>query len=108
MTYPWQHTVHGVRLRVHLQPRASHNRVVGAHGESLKVALTAPPVEGAANSALLRFLASQLKVPVSSLSILSGEKSRDKHILIRTTNVEQIDQHLTEMLQRVDKKNRDD
>ena len=105
---PWRVTAHGVELFIHLQPRASQNRVVGVHGESLKIALTAPPVEGAANSALLRFLAFQLKIPVSSVSLLGGEKSRDKHLLIRTTSVAQIDQYLTEMLRRVDKKNRDD
>ncbi len=104
MTYPWQHTAHGIRLHVHLQPRASHNRVVGTHGEALKIALTAPPVDGAANTALLRFLASQLNVPASTISLLSGEKSRDKYVLIRTANAERMIQSLTAVLQRVDKK----
>ena len=108
MTCPWQHTAQGVRLRVHLQPRASHNRVVGTYGETLKIALTAPPVEGAANAALLRFLASQLHIPVSSVSLLSGEKSREKQVLICTTNSEQIMRSLTEVLRRVDNKKRDD
>ena len=108
MTCPWQHITQGIRLRIHLQPRAASNRVVGLHGESLKIALTAPPVEGAANTALLRFLAFQLKIPISSLSLLSGEKSREKQVLIYTTHSEQITQSLMEMLRRVDKKNRDD
>jgi uncharacterized protein (TIGR00251 family) len=108
MTRPWQHTAQGVRLRVHLQPRASHNRVVGSYGESLKIALTAPPVEGAANAALLRFLASQLNISVSALSLLRGEKSRDKQVLIRTTNLEQLDQRLAALLRPVDKKKGDD
>src|SRR6266545_4234852 len=53
---PWSVTLQGVLLRVHLQPRAARDRVVGLHGEALKVALTAAPVENAANSALLAFL----------------------------------------------------
>jgi uncharacterized protein len=108
MTRPWQQTAQGVRLRVHLQPRASHNRVVGSQGESLKIALIAPPVEGAANAALLRFLASQLGIPVSALSLLRGGKSRDKQVLIRATNLEQLDQRLTALLRPVDNKNGDD
>lgn len=105
---PWRITAHGVELFIHLQPRAGHNRVIGQHGHALKIALTAPPVKGAANAALLRFLASQLNISVSSVSLLKGEKSRGKQVLIRTTNIEQMDWSLTEMLRRVDKKNRDD
>jgi uncharacterized protein len=108
MTRPWLHTVQGVRLHIHLQPRASHNRIVGSHGESLKIALTAPPVEGAANAALLRFLASQLDIPVSALSLLRGGKNRDKQVLIRAPNLEQLDQRLAALLRPVDNKSRDD
>lgn len=105
MTYPWQHTAQGMHLRVYLQPRAAHNRIVGSHGKSLKIALTAPPVEGAANAALLRFLASQLNISVSSVSLLKGEKSREKQVLIHTVNSEQITANLAEILRRVDNKN---
>ena len=55
---------------------------MGVYGEAMKVALTTPPVEGAANAALLRFLASQLHVPASPVVLLRGGKSRDKHVLI--------------------------
>ncbi len=108
MIRPWQHTAQGVRLHVHLQPRASHNRVVGSHGGSLKIALITPPVEGAANAALLRFLASRLGIPVSALLLLRGGKSRDKQVLIRATNLELLDRRLTALLRPVDNKNRDD
>jgi uncharacterized protein (TIGR00251 family) len=104
MAYPWQHSNNGIRLRVHVQPHASQNRVVGIHGEALKIALTAPPVEGAANAALLRFLARLLAIPLSSVILLGGEKSREKHVLICTSNTERTIHTLRDVVQRVDKK----
>jgi uncharacterized protein (TIGR00251 family) len=68
----------GVRIRVHVAPRASANRVLGVHDGALKVALTAPPVEGAANKALIEFLAKALGVPRSRVELLSGQTSRNK------------------------------
>ena len=105
---PWRVTAAGVELSVHLQPRATLNRIVGLHGNTMKIALTAPPVDGAANAALLRFLASQLDIPLSSVSLLKGTKSRHKQLLLHTTEVERIVQGLAALVQRVDKKNRDD
>jgi len=104
MACPWHHSNNGIRLRVHLQPRASQNRIVGIHGEALKIALTAPPVAGAANAALLRFLAKLLAIPQSSVSLLSGEKSREKQLLICTSNAERTIHTLRDVVQRVDKK----
>ena len=74
-----------VLLAVAVQPRASRNAVAGLHGNALKLLLTAPPVEGAANDACLRFLADLLGVSRSRLSIVRGAKARRKHI--RITNV---------------------
>lgn len=105
---PWQVTPHGVEIFIHLQPRASHDRVIGRYGDTLKIALTAPPVENAANAALLRFLASQLDVSPSAVILLRGEKSRDKHVLIRALCTRPVIERLTELLRRVDKKKRDD
>lgn len=68
----------GIRLAIRLQPRASRNQVVGMMGDRLKVALTAPPVEGAANAACQAFLAEIFKVSKGSVSLVGGEKSRDK------------------------------
>ena len=68
----------GIRLPVRLQPRASRNQVVGVMGDRLKVALTAPPVEGAANAACQAFLAELFKVSKGSVRLVGGEKSRDK------------------------------
>jgi uncharacterized protein (TIGR00251 family) len=81
---------------------------VGLHGEAMKIALTSPPVAGAANAALLRFLASQLNLPTSSVVLLRGEKSRDKDLLIRAPAAEPVVERLAELLRRVDKKKRDD
>ena len=70
------------RLSIRVQPRASKNRVAGWIGETLKVKLTAPPVEGAANEACLAFLSHLLHIPASRLTVLKGEHSRDKVVRI--------------------------
>lgn len=68
----------GTRLTLRVQPRASRSEVVGRHGEALKLRLAAPPVDGAANEALVRFLAETLDVPRSALTIVAGSSSRSK------------------------------
>jgi uncharacterized protein len=107
MPHPWHLTSQGVLLRIHLQPRAARDRVVGSHGAALKIALAAPPVEGAANTALLTFLATLLQVPRSAISLQGGEKSREKRVSINTATPERIIQQLEELLIRVDKKKGD-
>ena len=69
-------------INIHLQPRASKNEIVGIHGDSIKVRLTSPPVEGAANSHVIEFFAKRLGVQRSKITILSGEKSRHKTLKI--------------------------
>jgi uncharacterized protein len=69
-------------LSLRVQPRASRNAVIGWTGDTLKIRLTAPPVEGAANAACLKFLADLLDVPQSQLAILKGEHSRSKVLQI--------------------------
>jgi uncharacterized protein len=71
-----------VRLSVRVQPRASANGFAGVHGNSLKVRLTAAPVEGAANDALVKFLAETFAVPRRAIKILAGESSRSKIVEI--------------------------
>lgn len=75
-------TSRGVAIRVYVAPRSSANRVVGVHNGALKVALTAPPVEGAANKALIEYVAKLLGVPRSSVTLVSGETSRNKTVSI--------------------------
>lgn len=94
-------------VRVHVQPRASHNRFVGLHGGALKIALTAPPVDNAANKELLSFLAALLRLPRSSLSLLAGAKNREKHVLIATQTSTAIIQSLEQLFSPVDKKSLD-
>lgn len=65
-------------LHIHTQPRASRNEVVGIQGDSLKIRLTSPPVEGAANALLVEFVAKRLGLSKSKVEIVSGEKSRKK------------------------------
>lgn len=71
-----------IYIHIHVQPRASKNEIVGIHGDSLKVRLTSPPVEGAANSLLVEFMAKKLGIPKSKIEIISGEKSRHKTLKI--------------------------
>ena len=68
----------GVLIRIYVAPRSSSNRIVGLYNGELKIALTAPPVEGAANKALVEFLAKGLAVPKGSVALVSGESSRHK------------------------------
>jgi uncharacterized protein (TIGR00251 family) len=72
----------GVTIKVYVAPRSSANKILGEHDGALKVALTAPPVEGAANKALVEFLAYTLGVPRSAVSLASGETSRHKTIRV--------------------------
>lgn len=67
-----------LRVTVRVQPRASSNGVVGRHGDALKVRLTAPPMDGAANEALADLLAESFGVSRRSVTIVSGAGSRTK------------------------------
>jgi len=67
---------------VYVQPRASRNTFVGPHGDALKLAITAPPVDGKANAAVIKFLASFLHVRKMDLEIKHGLQSRRKSVLI--------------------------
>ena len=69
-----------MKLRVLVQPRSATSKVVGIHGDRLKVRLKAPPVDGAANDALIRFLAAELGLARGGLAITAGATSRRKTI----------------------------
>lgn len=72
----------GIRLRIFLQPKASRDQIVGRHDNELKIAITAPPVEGQANAHLLKFLSKLFKVPKSSIVLEKGELQRHKQIFV--------------------------
>ena len=74
----------GIVFNVFVQPRSSKNKIVGVHGDALKVKVTAPPVAGAANKMCLQFLAKFLATPYSQIEIISGQNSRTKQILLRS------------------------
>ena len=69
-------------LNLYIQPKASRDQIVGIHGEELKVAITAPPVDGKANAHLTKFLAKLFKVPKGEVCILKGELGRHKQVRI--------------------------
>ena len=78
--YCWQQEA--LIIQVRLQPRAKGDEVIGPHGDRLKIRITAPPVEGKANTHLLRFLAKTFQVSRNQVYLLSGATSRDKRVRI--------------------------
>jgi uncharacterized protein (TIGR00251 family) len=84
---PLTATPTGVRLLVHVQPRARRTEVVGRHGDAIRIRLAAPPVDGAANEALLRFLADRLGVARPAVTLLSGQTSRSKRVEVTGIDV---------------------
>ncbi len=72
----------GVTFAVRVHPRAKRNGITGELGDALKISLTSPPVEGRANEACIEFFAKLLKVPRSSITIASGQSSRNKVIRV--------------------------
>ena len=73
----------GIVFKIFVQPRSSKNTIAGIHGDALKIRLTAPPVDNAANKMCVQFLAKCLGVSKSSLEIVSGHTGRNKQILLR-------------------------
>ena len=80
--YHWQGE--DLLLDCHLQPGAKRAEFAGQHGERLKIRISAPPVDGKANEALIRFLADAFDVSRQQVSLLSGQSSRQKRLLIQT------------------------
>lgn len=78
-----QERADGVNFKVFVQPRAARNQVVGVHGEALKISLTAPPVDGAANRLCRDFLAKTLKLPKGRIEVVGGLKSRRKTVHVK-------------------------
>lgn len=94
-----QSTAEGVILRVRVQPRASRCEITDVKEEYLKVRVNAPPVEGAANRACRDYLAKQFGIAKGSVEILSGEKSREKRILLKGIDKDTISSQISEMLE---------
>lgn len=73
----------GVQLALHVQPRASRTELAGRHGDAVKLRIAAPPVDGAANEAVIAYLADLLDVPRRDITIAAGATSRRKTVLIQ-------------------------
>ena len=85
-----QESAEGCILKVLLRPRSHAERIEAPQGDALKISVTAPPVEGKANDALLRFLADQLGLRRSQLSIQAGHRSVRKLIGITGASTQQV------------------
>jgi len=79
-----------VRFTVRLQPRASRNEIVGLQGSSLRIRVTAPPVDGLANEALIAFLSDSLGVPRRNVCIVTGLSSRTKIVEVSEVNLKAV------------------
>ena len=84
----------GVAFAVKVHPRAKKNAITGEIGDALKLSLTTPPVEGRANQACIEFFAKLLKVPRSSVTIASGQTSRNKVIRVSGQTAQQVRERL--------------
>ena len=84
----------GIEIVCQVQPRASRSRVVGRHGDAIKIQLAAPPVDGAANRALIELCAELLGVARSAVVIAGGERSRHKLVRVRGVTLAQAEQAL--------------
>lgn len=86
----------GLVLRLYIQPKASRDTIFGLHGDELKVAITAPPVDGQANAHLVKFLAKQFRVAKNQVLIEKGELGRHKQVKI--THPQQIPSAVTALI----------
>jgi uncharacterized protein len=89
-----QNSPNGATFAVKVHPRAKKNAITGEVGDALKLALTAPPVDGKANEACIEFFAKVLKVPRSSVTIAAGHSSRNKVIRVAGLQAEEVRKRL--------------
>jgi uncharacterized protein (TIGR00251 family) len=76
-----------ITLTLHVQPGAKQTTLAGLHGDALKIRLAAPPIEGRANEALLRFIADLFRVPLRNVQLKQGEQSRHKRVEVCGSSV---------------------
>ncbi|MGC2457614.1 MAG: DUF167 domain-containing protein [Gallionellaceae bacterium] len=85
----WYRSQDGViTLTLHVQPGARRSEVAGLHGEALKIRLAAPPIDGRANDALLRFIADVLEVPLRNVELRQGAQSRHKTVQVTGSRID--------------------
>lgn len=83
-----------VTFRVRVVPRASRNKIAGIHDGAVRIRLTAPPVEGAANEALIAFLSSVLRVAKRDIELVSGQTARNKVVSVSGLSAEEVEARL--------------
>ena len=91
---PLHETSSGITFAIKVQPRARRNAIVGELGDALKIALTAPPVDGRANEACIHYFAKLLNLPRCSITIASGQSSRNKVIRVAGISVDELKKRL--------------
>jgi uncharacterized protein len=84
----YRRTAESITLTLHVQPGAKQTTVAGLHGDALKIRLAAPPIEGRANEALLRFIADFFKVPLRDVELKQGGQSRHKRVEVRGSQID--------------------
>ena len=90
MTLRLQSTGAGVRVSIRVQPKAAVSEIVGLHGDALKIRLTAPPADGAANDALVELLAATFGIPKRGVTIVAGASSRSKVVELLGVSEERV------------------
>ena len=95
---PIRESVGSVTFQVKVHPRARKDALTGVHGDALKLALTAAPVEGRANDAVVEFFADLLRLPRSSVTIAAGQTSRNKVVRITGITAAALEQRLAQLL----------
>lgn len=99
MAYTFSNGKFGAALPVRVAPRARRNEIVEIMSDNtIKIKLTAPPVEGKANQQLIKFLSDVLNVPKSSVDIVAGQTSRDKLVSILGMNSEEVHERILAIL----------
>lgn len=87
---PIRQTTNGILLHLRIVPRASRTEIAGIQGGMVRIRLAAVPVDGAANKALIRFLAERIGVPRSAVRVASGQTSRSKVVVISGASLEEV------------------
>lgn len=91
---PVMHVPGGVRLLLHIQPRAARTEIAGRYGDAIKVRIKSPPIDGLANEELLRFLADRFGVPSGSIELVSGHAARRKSVHVLGVSIEEAERLL--------------
>jgi uncharacterized protein (TIGR00251 family) len=88
----------GVRLMLKVVPGASRDRIVGVLGDALKIAVSKPPADGAANKAVVKLLADTLNLPVGNVSIVRGQSNPRKEVVIIGVSASDLNARLAELI----------